>query len=123
MLSFIIPAHNEQLYVGAAIGAIHDATRGLTQSYEIIVVDDASSDDTAASAAAGGARVVSVDERQIAAARNAGARAAIGDIFLFVDADTRINAAVVTAALAALGDGAVGGGSRFRFDGRIPFYG
>ena len=49
-----------------------------------------------------GARVVSVNLRQIAAVRNAGARAAQGEVFFFVDADTRIAPGHVTAALEAL---------------------
>ena len=44
-----------------------------------------------------GARVVPVAYRQIAATRNAGARAALGDAFVFVDADTLIGADVVAA--------------------------
>jgi hypothetical protein len=36
----------------------------------------------------GGARVVTVEKRQIAATRNAGARASSGDMLIFVDADT-----------------------------------
>jgi GT2 family glycosyltransferase len=44
-------------------------------------------------------------------------------MFLFIDADTVVNAAVVRAAVAAMQAGAAGGGSAFRFDGRVPFYG
>jgi len=47
-----------------------------------------------------------------AATRNAGARASTGEVLIFVDADTRIDAAVVRAALAALRSGAVGGGAK-----------
>ena len=52
------------------------------------VVDDASTDDTAALARKRGCKVVSMDRQSgPAAARNAGARAADGDIFFFVDGD------------------------------------
>ncbi len=69
-----------------------------------------------------GARVVSVAHRQIAATRNSGARAAQGDLFIFVDADTIVNEAVLRAAVQAWRGGAVGGGAAVRFDGRLPLY-
>lgn len=93
MLSFIIPAHNEESAIVATIRAIATAAAGAQAPHEIIVVDDASTDRTAEWAAAEGARVVTIACRQIAAARNAGARAALGATFVFVDADTLIAAA------------------------------
>ncbi len=123
MLSFIIPAHNEERLIAQTIRSLHDAATAIGEPYEIIVADDASTDVTASIAAAGGARVVSVSFRQISAARNAGAAAAQGDMLVFVDADTRVTAAVVGAAVRAMREGAVGGGSRARFEGRVPFYG
>jgi glycosyltransferase involved in cell wall biosynthesis len=58
---------------------------------EVIVVADGCTDDSAAVAAAAGARVLHVEPRRGPAhARNAGARAASGDVLLFVDADVEI---------------------------------
>jgi GT2 family glycosyltransferase len=42
---------------------------------------------------------------------------------VFVDADTQVTGAVIGAAVHAMRAGAVGGGSRARFDGRVPLYG
>lgn len=42
---------------------------------------------------------------------------------MFVDADTIVTEGAVGAAIAAMRDGAVGGGSSFRLEGRIPRYG
>ncbi len=116
MLSFIVPAYNEEKYLGATLDAIHSAARAVRVDYEIVVADDASSDATGAVAERHGARVVRVDNRQIAATRNSGARAATGERLIFVDGDTRIDAGVLRAALKALDEGAVGGGAGVRLD-------
>jgi glycosyltransferase involved in cell wall biosynthesis len=120
MISFIVPAYNEELLLAETLRALHAAAATAAEGYEIVVADDASTDATAEVGRAGGARVVSVSHRQIAATRNAGARAARGDRYFFVDADTAVSEAVVRAALRALEAGAVGGGSAVAFDGRVP---
>lgn len=51
------------------------------------------------------------------------AEAAVGEWLGFVDADTLVNPGVVAEAVKAMRGGAVGGGSAFRFDGRLPPYG
>lgn len=121
--TFIIPAHNEERLLGRTLDAIAAATCAAGVPTEVIVVDDASTDCTAAIAADHGAHVVAVHHRQIAAARNAGGREATGAMLFFVDADTVVSDAAVRAAIAAMRDGAVGGGSAFRFDGSLPLYG
>lgn len=122
MISFIIPAHNEAELIGRTLTALHESARTLGEPYEVIVVSDASADDTETIAREHGARVVAVDYRKIAATRNAGARAATGELYFFVDADTIVTARAVRAAVRALRSGAVGGGSRVRFDGSVPLY-
>lgn len=123
MLSFCIPAHNEEAFLPAAIGAIRESAQRLGEgAYEIVVADDASNDRTAAVAQGLGARVISIDRRQIAAARNAAARAARGDLLFFVDADTCINEVALAEAVAILKRGGAGG-CPVRFDGEIPRYG
>lgn len=109
LLSFIVPAHNEEQLLGRTLAAIHAAARASGELYEIVVADDASTDTTAAIARAHGAAVVSVCHRQIAATRNAGARIARGDLFFFIDADTVVTPAAVRAAMRAVRGGAVGG--------------
>ena len=88
MLSFIVPAHDEEAAIATTVRAIRAAAESVQAPFEIIVVDDSSSDRTAALAAAEGAQVLRVERRQIAAARTAGARVARGETFVFVDADT-----------------------------------
>jgi glycosyltransferase involved in cell wall biosynthesis len=121
-LSFVVPAWNEERWLGGALAAIDAAATALGRPFEVIVADDASTDRTAAIARAAGAVVVPVSHRQIAATRNSGARAARGDYLIFVDADTTVNAAAVRGAVAALDAGAVGGGAAIAFDGRVPLW-
>jgi GT2 family glycosyltransferase len=123
MLSFIVPAYNEEHELPRALAALRAAGDASNQPYEILVVDDASSDATAEIAKRAGAAVVPVHYRHIAAVRNAGARAARGDVFFFVDADTCIAPAHVTGALAALAAGCSGGGARVLPDGSVPLWG
>ena len=120
LVSFIVPAHNEEVCIVETLGAINASARALGLDYELLVVSDSSSDHTDELAEQSGARVLAVDFRQIAATRDAGARNARGQWLVFVDADTRITTTVLKAALAALEAGASGGGSLFSFDGKLP---
>ena len=122
MISFVVPAYNEEKCLPAPLASIHEAARALGIAYEIVVANDASTDATASIGEGGGARVVTVENRQIAKTRNDGARAATGGRLIFVDADTQVNEAVVRAALGALDAGAVGGGAAARFDAAAPAY-
>ena len=123
MISFIIPAHNEEHELPATLAAIRAAASGLQQVWEIIVVNDASTDSTPQIVEEAGARIVSINRRQIAAARNAGARAAQGEYLFFVDADTRINRVHVIDGMAAMEAGYAGGSARVAMDGFVPIWG
>jgi glycosyltransferase involved in cell wall biosynthesis len=123
MISFIIPAYNEEYLLGRMLDALHHAAGIVDEPYEIIVADDNSSDKTGEVALGHGATVIRVDNRQIAATRNAGARIARGERFIFVDADTIVSPDVLREALTALRNGAAGGGAAIRFDGYVPLYG
>ena len=120
MITFIVPAHNEEQLLGRTLAALHAAAGEIGTQYELLVVDDASTDRTAEIARAAGARVIPVDHRQIASTRNAGARAAAGDLLIFVDADTIVSARTVQATIEAVERGAVGGGALLSFDGPLP---
>jgi len=108
-ISLVIPAHNEELLLPRLLDSVERARQesGLGRDeLEIVVADNASTDRTAEIAAAGGCRVVAVEKRVIAAARNAGARASRGEIVCFTDADGVIHprtfAAIVDAARAGV---------------------
>ena len=119
-LSVIVPAHNEQTLLGATLDALQVAVRETGSAAEILVVDDASTDRTAEIARERGATVVPVAVRQIAAARNAGARQAQGELLIFVDADTIVPPRILRAAVEAMRGGAVGGGAGAEFEPGAP---
>src|SRR6476469_6536420 len=120
VISFIVPAYNEEHELSDTLTAIREAGSSATQPYEIIVVDDASTDATPEIASGAGAKVIPINRRQIAASRNAGGRAAQGEYLFFIDADTRINRAHVIGGSATLEAGCDGGGARVAMDGFVP---
>ena len=113
-ISVVIPAHNEQEFIGAAVASSRASLQGY--DYEILVVADACSDATVEIANEAGAKVFEVDLRQISRVRNAGAQEAAGDLLVFLDADTLLSPELVSAALEAVEQGAVGGSACIRFD-------
>lgn len=94
-ISVVIPAYNEEKYLAATIENVRQAIREYQKKYpyavEIVVVNNNSTDRTEQVAREQGARVVFEAKNQIAAARNAGGRAACGEIVAFLDADDHIS--------------------------------
>jgi len=121
MVTFVIPAHNEARLLPATLAALHAAGGSLDEAYEIVVVDDASSDATADLARAGGARVVSLSHRQIAATRNAGARAAGGGAHVRFDGAIPVYAHVLLVVIMRLFRTARLAGGCFMFCTRAAF--
>lgn len=114
--SVIIPAYNEELLLPRTLAMLGRAMARLTPEGEVIVVDNNSTDRTAEIARASGARVVSEPVNQISRARNAGARAARGNHFLFLDADTLPSHVLLGSALTRLMSGGwAGGGAMISF--------
>jgi len=92
--SIIIPAYNEEQYLPRLLDSIDLARSnysGGPAAVEVIVADNDSNDRTAQVAAAHGARVVRVEKRRIAAARNGGGRVARGEIVCFIDGDSALH--------------------------------
>ena len=110
VISVVIPTLDSAPTVGAAI-------RSAPPGAEVVVVDGGSRDGTADEAARAGARV-EIAPRGRAVQMNAGARAARGDILVFLHADCRLPRAAagqVTNTLA--GPGVVGGWFPQRIEG------
>ena len=114
-ISVIIPAFNEEAYIGRTIESLRAAAAHFESlggpAVELLVVDNASTDDTATVAARLGARVVSEGEHNISKVRNAGARAAAHEILVFIDADTLVPRELFVRIAGAMREGACEGGA------------
>lgn len=116
-ISFVIPAKNEAKLIGNCLYSIRRACESCDVladfEYEIIVVDNESTDNTPYIVRAhnfqGNISVHNSDAKSIAGVRNAGAKEAVGDYLIFVDADSRINPELLRETLYALKTN-VGGG-------------
>ncbi len=100
-LSVIIPAYNEELWIGQTIDAAIDASVYASrngrpgpvvarEAIEILVVDNGSRDATRAVVECYGdyVRLLDCERKGAPCARNDGARASAGRVLVFVDADT-----------------------------------
>jgi len=120
--SIIIPAYNEEKYLPRTLISAKEALAKIELSGEIIVVDNNSTDKTPEIARKYGVKVIFEEYNQISRARNAGARAANGNYFVFLDADTILSPDVLSAALSNLSTGnCCGGGCKIKLDRPLTF--
>ncbi len=87
--SVVIPAHNEEAYIDKCLRGICKAAKhAAPDRVQIIVVANRCTDRTAQIAKRYGALVIENDDRHISRIRNAGAKAAEGEILVTIDADS-----------------------------------
>ena len=107
-LSVIIPALNEERFIGETLRRLHEAVHDLRDnchcSAQVIVVDNASEDQTAMVARGLGATVITEPIRNIARARNTGAGMAEGSVLFFLDADTLVPPTVLSRVATVMSD-------------------
>src|SRR5690242_8258884 len=84
-ISIIIPAHNEEDYLGATLNELN---RQEYPEFEIVVVANGCRDRTADVAQGRCHRLVTLSQKSLGVARNLGARMATGELLVFLDADT-----------------------------------
>ncbi|MDE2018737.1 MAG: glycosyltransferase family 2 protein [Patescibacteria group bacterium] len=90
-ISFVIPAHNEENYIGDCLDSILREKKDAPCDVEVIVVDNASIDSTAAVVEKyGWVRLVREPEKGIVKARRAGFAVSTGDLIANVDSDSRL---------------------------------
>lgn len=111
-ISVIIPAHNEEQFIGDCIASVLQAGWPREQ-LEILVIDHSSTDSTAKLARASATEVLQISAGRIGAVRNVGLAAAKGEFVAYVDGDCTVPPTWLRAAIRLLQSdaslGAVGG--------------
>jgi glycosyltransferase involved in cell wall biosynthesis len=93
LISFVVPAYNEEALIGGCLAAIRAEIARTACAAEIIVVNNDSADATREIASSmSGVIVVDEPERGLVQARRAGCRAARGSLVANIDADTMLPA-------------------------------
>ena len=87
MLSIIIPAHNEEKFIGKTLKSIFEQPY---RDFEVIVVCNGCKDNTAKVARKFNVRVLEFSFSNVSKARNIGAKYANGERLVFLDADTMV---------------------------------
>jgi len=120
--SIIIPAYNEERYLPKTLAFAKKTVENFAIPGEIIVVDNNSTDNTAEIVRDFNCKLTFEKHNQIARARNAGARIASGEHFIFLDADTTLSPELLSAALMNLSDGnCCGGGCTIKMDRKLTY--
>lgn len=115
LVSVIIPAFNESIYLGETLTSVNRA-KALLQNEtkftaEIVVVDNDSDDSTADVARAFGATIATEKRHNIATVRNCGAKVSCGEVLIFVDADTLMPEKLLVRIAIAMSDSTCFGGA------------
>lgn len=116
-ISVVVPARNEENFLGTCLDAVEAAAARVEVPVEVVVVLNRCTDSTAAVAESHGACIVEENAKNLAAIRNAGVRAATGDVLVTIDADSRMAPNLLRDACALLETGEfVGGGAVTRLE-------
>lgn len=126
-VSVVIPAFNEERLLPATLRLVQRAAKASFGArgweWEIVVCDNNSSDRTAVIARGAGARVAFEPFNQIGRARDTGARAAMGEWLVFIDADSTPSAGLFSDIAGQIVSGrALGGGATVRLDAQAPWH-
>ncbi len=116
--SIIIPAHNEENYIGECLESVKLAEKEVPDCrVQIIVMANRCTDKTAEISEKFGAQVIDNQDKCISMIRNAGVRAAQGDIIVTIDADSRMSKGSLKEIAEMLESGKyVGGGTSSKFE-------
>ncbi|WKT79485.1 glycosyltransferase [Lysinibacillus fusiformis] len=115
--SIVIPAHNEEKYIGKSIESILKASKPFENQVEIIVVLNRCTDKTEEIAKSYNCIVLKNNDKNLSKIRNAAVEIARGEIIVTIDADTLMNDHVLSKAEEHLSSGKyIGGGVTGKFE-------
>lgn len=118
-ISIVIPAYNEERYIGKTLDSILTAKKNYQdpKSIEIIVVNNCSTDKTEEIAKSKGVLVVNEEKRCIASVRNKGAIHSNGSVIGFLDADCSVSPNIFASIAHAMSSGKyIGGGTKVKIE-------
>ncbi|MEH7237958.1 glycosyltransferase [Bacillus sp. JJ1562] len=116
-ISIIIPAHNEEKYIGKCLESISKASKLIKDQVEIIVVLNRCTDRTEEIAKSYKCITLKNSDKNLSKIRNAGVELARGDIIVTIDADTQMNEHMLNKVEEYLATGEyIGGGVTGRFE-------
>jgi glycosyltransferase involved in cell wall biosynthesis len=111
LVSVIVPTWNEARYLPALLESLRHQT---WKDFEVLVADSGSPDGTEDLVTAFGGRYLPGGRKGPGEGRNRGAKAAQGDVLVFVDADCTLPPNLLESLVAALdGPGVIGGATGF----------
>ncbi|MGN0676294.1 MAG: glycosyltransferase [Ruminococcus sp.] len=116
--SVVIPAHNEEKYIGKCIKSVLQAEKKVyPDKVQIIVVANRCTDKTVDIAKHLGAEICINDEKCISSVRNTGVKSAKGNIVVTIDSDSAMTEDSLKEIREMLGSGKyIGGGTVSKFD-------
>lgn len=117
IISIIIPAHNEEKYIGKCLDSISKASKLLQNEVEIIVVLNRCTDRTEEIAKSYNCITIDNDDKNLSKIRNTGVEKARGEIIVTIDADTQMNEHMLAKVVQNLSSGKyIGGGVTGKFE-------
>ncbi|MCI0765863.1 glycosyltransferase [Bacillus sp. TL12] len=115
--SIIVPAHNEEKYIGRCLDSIVAASNIYKNQVEVIVVLNRCSDRTEEIAQSYHCITVQDENKNLSKIRNAGAKIARGEIIVTIDADSQMSENMLSEIEGHLISGKyIGGGVRGKFE-------
>ena len=116
-ISIVIPAHNEEKYIGKCLESILKASKPFENQVEVIVVLNRCTDRTEEIAKSYNCILLKNSDKNLSKIRNAGVDIARGEIIVTIDADTLMNEHLLSKAVENLISGKyIGGGVTGKFE-------